>query len=110
MTATATRPRLPKSDEDAARQIIDALLAAGYVLDHVDDGGDEVKVRTTDDAWEAIDAVEDATLYVKTGRDAVALLHVRFVLGNSPDEVVCDHAVRLSPVIDPVCHKWWGWN
>jgi hypothetical protein len=33
--------------------------------------------------------------------------HVYFVFGNDPEEVVCDHGVSLSPVLDPLTESWW---
>jgi hypothetical protein len=109
MTATATRRvARPKTDEAAARQIMTALLAAGYVLALVDDGEERIPVANADEAWEAIDAVEAATLHVTHPTEGRSWLY--FVLGNDPDEVLCDHGESLSPVIDPVTHAWWGWN
>jgi len=98
----------PKTDSAAIRQIIRALLAAGYALDYVDDGEDEVKVSTEAEALDAITAVDSAHLFVKHPTERAS--HVWFVLGNSPDEVAADHGVSLSPVLDPLHHKWWGWD
>jgi hypothetical protein len=30
-----------------------------------------------------------------------------FVLGNDPEEVVCDYGVSLSPYLDPIVNPWW---
>lgn len=108
MTATATRTRTPKTDEAATRQIIAALLAAGYVLDHVYYGDDdEVKVSTVDEAWDAIDAVDDAFVYFKHPDRPNASPWVEFILGNSPEEVAANYVDSLDPIIDPVMRSWW---
>jgi hypothetical protein len=31
-----------------------------------------------------------------------------FVYGNDPEEVVCDHGVSLSPILDPLTESWWS--
>lgn len=104
----------PSSDKAGIRQTIRALRAAGYELDSVDDGdyydpapgidsdGDQI-VNNEDQAIAAITAVDDARLYVRRdGRKAV----VRFVMGNDPDEVICDHSTSLSAVLDPLIDSW----
>lgn len=95
----------PSSDQAAIRQIIRALRAAGYTLDSVNDGEEDVPVKTETEAIEAIMAVDCATLYVDhpTKRSS----HVFFVLGNDPEEVACDYGVSLSDVIDPLTESWW---
>ena len=30
-----------------------------------------------------------------------------FVMGNEPEEVICDHGLSLSPVLDPLTEGWW---
>lgn len=96
----------PKTDAAAIRQTIRALRAAGYVLDHVDDGGDEmVKVRTEDEALDAITAVDSAHLFVEHPGPHRAS-YVWFVLGNDPEEVIADHGVSLSHVLDPLTERW----
>jgi hypothetical protein len=96
----------PKTDEAAIRQTIRALKAAGYVLDRVHDGGEEIKVSTEQEAIDAIMAVDDAYLFVNHA-DGERGSHIRFVLGNDPEEVICDHGVSLSHVLDPLTEKWW---
>lgn len=96
----------PSTDRAAATKIIDAVVAAGWTLDYVDDGGDRVKVTTTREAWDAINAVDTATLYVRDagapGRYAVVL----FVLGNEPFEVAADYSTTLAEPIESVTDAW----
>lgn len=94
----------PGSDRAGIRQVIRALRAAGYDLVAVDDGGEErIKVRTEADAIDAIMAVDCAHLIVKNTEHRGWIF---FVLGNSPEEVICDHTVNLSPVLDPLIDSW----
>lgn len=94
----------PKTDEAGIRQTIRALRNAGYVLDYVDDGGEEVKVTNEDEAIDAITAVDNAHLFVTHAEHPAS--HVWFVLGNDPEEVICDHGVSLSHVLDPLMERW----
>lgn len=94
----------PKTDTAAIRQTIRALRAADYVLDYVHDGEEEVKVSNEDEAIEAITAVDNAHLFVTHATERPS--HVWFVLGNDPEEVVCDYGVSLSHVIDPLTEGW----
>lgn len=97
----------PTDDRAGIRQAIRALLAADYTLVEVFDGGDEmVKVENETEAINAIMAVDDATLFVRTP-DGERNPWVRFVLGNDPDEVICDHLVSLGHVLDPLMESWW---
>lgn len=95
----------PTSDEAGIRQVVRALRGAGYVLDRVYDGEEDVNVDTVTEAIEAITAVDEATLYVDHPDQPSSF--VFFVLGNDPDEVVCDHGVSLSPVLDPLMERWY---
>lgn len=96
----------PSTDQAGIRQTIRALKAAGYTLLEVWDGGDEmVKVKTETEAIDAIMAVDDAHLFVRTP-DGDYNPWVRFVMGNDPEEVICDHETSLSPVLDPLTKEW----
>jgi hypothetical protein len=95
----------PSSDTAGIRQTIRALKDAGYEVLEVFDGEDTIRVKSEREAIEAITAVDDATLFVhKRGDDRNPW--VRFVMGNDPEEVICDHVVSLSPVLDPLTDRW----
>jgi hypothetical protein len=96
----------PSSDRAGIRQTIRALKAAGYRLDYVDDGGDYVKVKTETEAIDAILAVDDAWLYVTHTDPNLRTSGVRFVMGNQPEEVVCDYGMRLDWVLAPLTDSW----
>lgn len=105
----------PKTDEAAIRATIRALKNAGYTLDSVFDGepydpgpgiddyGHQI-VRLEDEAIKAITAVDDAYLHVD--HKTLPSGWIRFVMGNSPEEVICDHTINLSHVIDPLIERW----
>lgn len=100
----------PSSDRAGIRQIIRALREKGYTLVEVYDGEEDVKVSTETEAIDAIMAVDDATLFVRTP-DGSRNPWVRFVLGNDPEEVVCDHVVDcqdFEEIINSVTERWWS--
>lgn len=96
----------PESDSAAIRQIIRALLAAGYTLDGVHDGEEVVPVTNEKEAVEAITAVDVARLYLNDPKGG-PLSHILFVLGNEPEEVAADYTVDLEPVLGPLTRSWW---
>lgn len=95
----------PSSDTAGIRQTIRALRDAGYTLVEVWDGEETVRVKTETEAVEAITAVDDATLFVRTP-EGDRNPWVRFVMGNDPEEVICDHVDSLSPVLDALMDRW----
>ena len=95
----------PESDSAAIRQTIRALKAAAWTLDYVDNGEEDIPVKTEQEAIDAITAVDQAWLFVKRTENGVRS-YVFFVLGNDPEEVICDHTVDLSPVLDPLTDRW----
>lgn len=97
----------PTTDREAATQIIDGVLAAGWDLLFVRDGEEDVHVNTRDEALDAIFAVDMAHLFVQH-EETDNTGWIWFVLGNDPDEVVADHTTNLSPAIDPVTDRWWS--
>lgn len=99
----------PKSDKAAIRQVIRALRNAGYVITGGHDGEDRFTVAPDVSEDVLIDdyltVCDDSTLYVRTPDGWESFIY--FVLGNDPEEVVCDHGVSLSPVLDPLMEGWW---
>lgn len=96
----------PGSDEQGIRQVIKALLEAGYTLDSVFDSEEDIPVRTEDEAAKAITDVDMAHLHVFHPETDVKGW-VFFVLGNDPEEVVNNYTVNLGHVIDPLTEGWW---
>lgn len=97
----------PSSDKAAIRQTIRALVEAGWHPLEVYDGEEVVPATTESEAIDAIMAVDDATLVVTEGLTApIQKGWIRFVMGNEPFEVICDHTINLSGVIDPLTNTW----
>jgi hypothetical protein len=102
-----TTTRAPSSDRDGIVQTIRALKGSGWVLVGVYDGGDGIEAVSTEaEAVEAIMAVDDAFLYVAEGTQTGLQRWVRYVMGNEPFDVICDHHVGLSSVLDPLTDGW----
>lgn len=105
----------PSSDKAAIRQVIRALRKANHTVTAATDGAGETHRFAPDALEEAIIAevtsCDDGTLHVRLPGDGPLKERERgwiyFVLGNDPEEVVCDHTVNLSPVLDPLTEGWW---
>jgi len=98
----------PATDKSAISQTIHALTKAGWTLDRTDNGEDVRDLDLTDKAaWlvalDEITATDAAHLFVKKGSERG---YVWFVLGNDPEEVIADHTLNLTDVIDPLTDRW----
>lgn len=104
----------PTTDRGGIEQVIRALRAAGWELDFVCDGEEDVPVKTELEATEEVLAVDDAYLNVKREFDETGQVrradtgYVYFVMGNDPDEVVCDYTTNLESVIGPLTTSWFA--
>lgn len=97
---------IPTTDRGGIQQAIRALRADGWTLRHVWDGGERVAVKSESEAIEAIMAVDEARLYVRRpweGGEEKGWAF--FVLGNSPEEVVCDYTTNLT-ALDSLIDEW----
>ena len=100
----------PSSDKAGIRQVIRALRAAGYTLTGGHDGEDffEVAPDVSEDKLIAeLTACDDSTLHTWKDDAEPRNSFVYFVLGNDPEEVICDYGVSLAPVLDPLTEGWW---
>jgi ABC-type Zn uptake system ZnuABC Zn-binding protein ZnuA len=99
----------PTSDKAGVRQTIRALRNADHVIYAVEDGASEVHKfdakASEDDIIAEVMSCDDGYLLVRLPDGTES--HVYFVFGNDPEEVVCDHGVSLSPVLDPLTESWW---
>lgn len=105
----------------SAQLHLEAVVADGWTLDYVDDGGGEVEVIAdeggVEHTLELVFAVDEALVLVKKDADMVEELldkghfsprnpppaqrgWIRFVLGNDPDEVVNDYTVNVTVLDD----------
>lgn len=108
----------PSSDRAGIRQVIRALRRADHVIIGGHDGEDffEVESDVSEDVLiERLTACDSSTLHVLLPAGTSRHVenghrngHVYFVLGNDPDEVICDHSVNLGVVLDPLTESWWS--
>ena len=108
----------PSSDSAGIRQAIRAVRAAGWDLNCVNDGEDRTFVQTEHDALNLITDLDDAWLHVRRPRSpeegpfekgwGFETAWIRFVLGNSPDEVICDYTTNLDPTLSDLMEGWWN--
>ena len=94
----------PSTDRAAAGHIIRGLIKAGWRLDRVFDGEEDVPVTTVSQALHVIFSVDMAHLHVEKAEETG---WVWFVLGNDPEEVAADYTVNLSEAIDPITERGW---
>jgi len=95
----------PTNDTSGVTQTVKALNNAGWKPLWVQyTGEDEMElVNTVAEAIEEIMAVDDCFLIVEKDGDRG---WVRFVMGNDPDEVVCDYTTKLDDALDPMFAVW----
>ena len=99
----------PSNDHEAITLILEGLSQKGLTITEVMDDtwcpDERTVVTTVQDAIDLACGVDEAYVYVLTPDDQNGW--IRFVLGNDPEEVVCDHTVNLSEFIDPIVNPWW---
>lgn len=102
-------PTGPANDKEAIRQTIVALRKAGYTLPGGHDSDDFFKVAPdvdVDELVEILTAGDESTLHTFKEGEQPPKSFIYFVLGNAPYEVICDHGVSLSDVLDPLTESW----
>lgn len=96
---------IPQNDREAAGLIIDAVVAAGCTLWKVHDSDEFIETPTRAEVDANLYVADEGYLFVRLPNGEQGW--IRFVYGNEPIEVVCDHTVNLSDFIDPVTDPWW---
>lgn len=98
----------PSNDREAVEAILEAVKKSGrpfYSVTYPGAGNDEeVRVRTVAEALAEVMNLDDAFVVLKDGA------WLRFVLGNDPEEVLCDYTVSLEKTVDAVILPWWGYD
>jgi hypothetical protein len=74
--------------EQEVRRLIRTLKAAGWEPTHVYNGGEHVKVKGERETLENVFAVDESTITFAKGE---ARRGVFIVLGNEPEDLVCDY-------------------
>jgi hypothetical protein len=90
-----------KVEQTIARAVVDALLAADFVLG-VNDGGDEPVITGSSDKAAILEALfntDEDYLLAKKRDDSHFKGWVRFVYGNDGWDVISDYTVNLEPWI-----------
>lgn len=95
---------VPTTDRGGIIQVIRTLKANGWELDSVWDGEESTPVTTETEAVKLVMDLDDAHVYF-TNDGGESFGWVRFVLGNEPDEIVCDYTTDLTPV-DALINEW----
>ena len=100
----------PSNDREAMTLILDGIEKRGCKVRQVQQDSwnpEELDdVETVKEAVDLVMEVDEAVVFVDLpGGDASTWIF--FVLGNSPEEVACDHGVSLSEYIDPITRCWW---
>lgn len=96
----------PSNDREAISLIIDGLIEREVTPTVCRDGENEdLNYSDKDEAIAHLMSCDESVLFVDLPDGKRGYLY--FVLGNSPEEVVCDHTVNLSPYLDPIVDPWW---
>lgn len=99
----------PSNDHEAIALILEGITKAGCTVTQVMEDTwcpeDLTSVSTVAEAVALVCGVDEAYVYVNSPEDGEGW--IRFVLGNDPEEVVCDHTINLSEFIDPITDPWW---
>lgn len=94
----------PSSDREAITLIMNGLAERDVFPFAVNDGEEMIATGDTAEVLDAVMAVDEAVVWVTLPNGAETFIF--FVLGNDPEEVVCDHGVSLSEYIDPIVDSW----
>ena len=92
--------------------LLKKLQVSGFTLVSVDNGDGEVELTGTDrdkrqQAKSEICAVDESHLYVDTSEGTRKWIFI--VLGNEPEETVCDHSGSgLDDILEEFSNQWAG--
>lgn len=102
---TSNENRL-KLEMTIVRAYVKAILAAGHFVT-VNDGGEDtvIKSRKLNEIVKAMRTTDEDVLKL-TNDAGHATGWLYFVYGNEPHEVLNDHTVNLSSILDPVTDKY----
>lgn len=99
----------PSNDREAITLVLEGLSQRGLTITEVIEDtwcpDERTQVTTVQEAIDLSNGVDEAYVFVLTPDGDEGW--IRFVLGNDPEEVVCDHTVNLSEFIDPIVDPWW---
>lgn len=98
----------PSTDREAISLIFEGLSQQGVTVTEVMDDTwcpeDLTQVSTPSEAVDLVCDVDEAYVYVTLPDTSEGW--IRFVLGNSPEEVACDYTTNLEEFLDPIIDPW----
>lgn len=97
---------VPKDDRDGITQAVETVIAAGWKLEFAHNGEEEIRTSDVKAAVDAIMEVDEGSIHFAAVDESYGYLFL--VLGNAPDEVVCDYTVNLEPAIGPLFERWFA--
>lgn len=99
----------PSNDREAITLVLEGISQKGVTITEVMDDtwcpDERTQVTEVQEAIDLCCGVDEAYVFVELEDHSTGW--IRFVLGNDPEEVVCDHTVNLSEFIDPIVTPWW---
>lgn len=98
----------PSTDREAISLIIYGLIERGCKPTVARDGDNDDLSFIEAAPREFLDwltSCDESVLFVDLPDGEESFIY--FVLGNSPEEVVCDHSINLEEYIDPIVMPWW---
>ena len=100
----------PSNDKEAVTLILDGLVAAGYtVVETADDTwnkDERVPTPTVGEAVDAVMAVDEAFVILRTPDSDETNAWIFFVMGNDPEEVAANYTVNLDPTLSNTTDLW----
>jgi hypothetical protein len=91
------------------RDLLERLIAAGFVISEIDDGEETIKFTTLDAAVDTITSVDESTVWTTATDKSDPVLFI--VLGNGPEEIVADYCgggPRLCMILEGFSKDWEG--
>lgn len=100
-----------RREREIVRVMVEAVLAAGWKLAGVDDGGDEeVRVNSADEVVEVVFAVDEARVFFWREREAGdqgpgSLGSWAFFVVGEGDDILADYGTRIEEPLGAAARK-----
>ena len=96
----------PSTDKAGVQQVYRTLIKNGYTVEVQDGDGNRFKdLKTEAEVIANVMSCDDG--YFIAYHTGQRIGFIWFVFGNEPYEVIADHSVSLSHVLDPLTDSWW---
>ena len=97
----------PTDDKTAITDILEGMVKKGWTIDYVDDEEDTYHTSDVATAVSHVTDVDQASVYLSHKKRGIEEAWLWFVLGNDPEEVVCNYTVTLDPDLSSIVDPWW---